>query len=293
MSAGGSESAISYPLVLPASRWKRALKLVIGEALTRLLPGRAARVLRKGDPMQFGTLDRWLVAGWVARARRSGNWDALNGIQQRFWAGRGGALFATVDDVAARFEQRFLRHHAGIVEALKTEIVRAGFTPAGLCEIGSGNGLALDHLVQQLPAIPEFIGLDLNPEAASSNRARWPDPRRRFVTGEAVDWLRQNARPGWIYFSNAGVLEYLTQARLDELLQLLAGRSPALFALVEPLAPDHDLASEPDSRSFGAEFTNSHNHPERFRRAGWELCFQQEVRVDHLRHLLLVARKIG
>ena len=44
MSSGGSESAISYPLVLPANRWKRGLKLVIGETLTRLLPGRAARM---------------------------------------------------------------------------------------------------------------------------------------------------------------------------------------------------------------------------------------------------------
>lgn len=293
MSAAGSEAAISYPLVLPASRWKRWLKLLVGEALTRLLPGQAERVLHEGDPMQFGTLERWLVAGWVARTRRSGDWDVLNGVQQRFWAGRGGALFATVDEVAARFEQRFLKHHAGIVDALKAEITRSAFTPAGLCEIGSGNGLALDYLVQQLPAIPQFVGLDLNPEAASSNRARWPDPRRRFVTGEAVAWLDAHAEPGWVYFSNAGVLEYLTQAQLDRLLGLLAARPPALFALVEPLAPDHDLEREPDSRSFGAEFTNSHNHPERFRRAGWDIRFQQEVRVGALRHLLLVARKIG
>jgi hypothetical protein len=135
---GGTEAAISYPLVLPASRWKRGLKLVVGELLTRLLPARARRVLDEGDPMQFGSLDRWLVAGWVARARRSGDWDALNGLQQRFWAGRGGALFATVDEVAARFEQRFLKHHAAIVDALAAEIAVAGFTPAGLCEIGSG-----------------------------------------------------------------------------------------------------------------------------------------------------------
>ena len=67
---GGTEAAISYPLVLPASRWKRQLKLRLGELLTRLLPGRAARVLHVGDPMHFSGLDRWLVAGWVARARR-------------------------------------------------------------------------------------------------------------------------------------------------------------------------------------------------------------------------------
>lgn len=294
MSAGGgTEAAISYPLVLPASRWKRQLKLRLGELLTRLLPARAARVLHEGDPMHFSGLDRWLVAGWVARARRSGDWDALNGLQQRFWAGQGGALFATVGEVAARFEQRFLRHHVGVVDALEREIAAAGFTPQGLCEIGSGNGLALDYLCRRLEGIPRFIGLDLNPEAAVSNRARWSDPKLEFVTGEAVAWLRDQARPGWIYFSNAGVLEYLTEAKLDELLGVLATRGPALFALVEPIAPDHDLAGEPGSRTFGAEFTYSHNHPERFRRAGWELRFQDEVRLGNLRHLLLVARKIG
>ncbi|MDP3859248.1 MAG: class I SAM-dependent methyltransferase [Stagnimonas sp.] len=292
-SDGASETAISYPLVLPAQRWKRIPKLLLGELLVGLLPGRAGRVLRDGDPMHFNRLDRLLLAGWVARARRSGDWDALNGVQQRFWAGRGGALFARVGEVAARFEQRFLRHHLGVVDALERELAGAGFAPAGLCEIGSGNGLALDYLSRRLGSIPQFIGLDLNPEAARANAARWPAPRLRFVTGEAVAWLEAHAEPGWVYFSNAGVLEYLTQAQLDRLLGLLAARPPALFALVEPLAPDHDLERELDSRSFGAEFTNSHNHPARFRRAGWEIRFQQEVRVGALRHLLLVARKIG
>lgn len=286
--AENSEAAICYPLALPESRWRRIVKLLLGNTLTRLMPARAQQVLREGDPMRFGSLDRLLVTGWVARARCSGDWDALNGLQQRFWAGQGGALFATVDTVAARFEQRFIKHHLGVVVALEQALQQCP-PVGGLCEIGSGNGMVLNYLRERLGGIPQFVGLDLNPEAARSNTARWPDPKLRFVTGEAVSWLAAHAEPGWVYFSNAGVLEYLTEAKLDELLRLLAARRPALFALVEPLAPDYALESETASRTHGPEFTYSHNHPERFRRAGWEILFQQDLRVEDRRHLLLVA----
>lgn len=289
--AAGSEAAICYPLALPENRWRRIAKMLLGASLTWLLSARAQRVLHEGDPMQFGSLDRLLVTGWVARARRSGNWDALNGLQQRFWAGQGGALFATVDTVAARFEQRFLKHHLGVVTALEQALQQSP-PVGGLCEIGSGNGMVLHYLSQRLLGIPQFIGLDLNPEAARSNTARWPDPKLRFVTGEAVGWLAAHAEPGWVYFSNAGVLEYLTEAKMDEMLTLLAARRPALFALIEPIAPDYALEGETASRTHGAEFTYSHNHPERFRRAGWQIIFQQDLRVEDRRHLLLVARII-
>lgn len=286
-----SESAIHYPLQLPRSRWRAQIKLTLGRVLLALLPGQAKAVLQHGDPMDFTGLQRLLVAGHLHRARRSGDWAALTPIQQRFWAGRGGKLFNSVQGVADRFETWFLGPHQAVVEALAPEI-GDGKGWQQLVELGSGNGLALDFLSRRFPGLPLLTGVDLNAESAVSNTARYGNPRLRFVAGEASAWVQQNTSGRQVWFSNAGVLEYLSEAQVLGIYKNISQQpQSAVFALVEPLQPGHDLATETASRVNLLEHSHSHNHPALFRQAGWQIRYQQETATTGLRWLMVVAVK--
>ena len=283
------ESAIQYPLTLPAGRLSRTTKLLVGELLLGCLPARGRKVLAEGDPMQFSRLDRLLLAGHIARARKTGEWAPLSQVQQRFWSGQGGMLFNSVRDVADRFESWFLGKHQAIVEALAAEI-GDGSGWLALNELGSGNGLALDYLSRRFPALPMLRGIDLNSEAATANTARYANGRLQFITAEASAWVAGNAGPQCIWFSNAGVLEYLPEASVACIYQTIAKTgAPALFALVEPLAASHDLHTHHHSLINEGEHSYSHNHAVLLKAAGWSLCYQTEMPLAGLRWQLLVA----
>jgi len=286
-----SESAIHYPLQLPRSRWRAAVKLGLGRWLCRLLPRQAEAVLREGDPMDFGRLQKLLVAGHLDRARQTGDWAALIPIQQRFWAGRGGKLFNSVQGVADRFQSWFLGPHQAVVEALALEI-GDGQGWEQLVELGSGNGLALDFLSRRFPALPRLTGVDLNAESAISNTARYGNPRLHFVAAEASAWVHGHALGRQVWFSNAGVLEYLSEAQVLGIYRDIAAQpEAAVFALVEPLQQGHDLATETASRVNLLEHSHSHNHPALLQQAGWQIRYQQETTTTSLRWLMVVAVK--
>lgn len=288
--SGARESDIRYPLALPAQRIRRACKLWLGRILLALMPARGARVLMEGDPMHFGQLDRLLLAGHLAIARRRGDWSKLSGVQQRFWAGQGGALFNTVKDVADRFESWFLGPHQAVVDAL-AEQLGDGSDWHALVELGSGNGRALDFLSHRFAELPQLVGVDLNASAAAANTARYQNARLNFVAAEATAWVEEYARPKTVWFSNAGVLEYLTQSQVSGIYQHIARRaSPALFALVEPLAPTHDLAVSAHSEINAGEHSYSHHHAALLMQAGWTICYQCELEITGIRWQLLVAR---
>ncbi|MES2682081.1 MAG: class I SAM-dependent methyltransferase [Pseudomonadota bacterium] len=286
-----SESAIHYPLQLPASRWRAALKLILGRLLLTAMPRQGESVLHSGDPMAFTALQRLLVAGHLERARRTGDWDALTPIQSRFWAGRGGQLFNSVQGVADRFQTWFLGPHQAVVDAL-AEQIGDGSGWQGLTELGSGNGLALDFLSRRFPALPMLTGVDLNGESAAANSARYNNPRLRFVAAEACDWVRRHAEGGQVWFSNAGVLEYLSESQVLGIYQALAQAPGAsVFALVEPIEQAHDLARQAGSIINTLEHSHSHNHPALLQKTGWSLRYQQETTVIGLRWLMVVAVK--
>lgn len=285
-----AEPEIRYPLLLPDNPWRRALKVGLGRIALALLPRRAEQLLADGDPMDFSTIDRLVVTGWMSRAARTADWPALSALHQRFWEGRGGAAFNTAPEIARRFEEWFLGSHARALETLRRQL--DGQHCRALCEIGSGNGLALEHASRTLTQIPRFIGVDINRTATKLNAQRWhDDPRLEFVHADAAQWITHNAEPGWAYFSNAGVLEYFPQATVEKLYRRTASLGgPAWWVLTEPVYRDYDLATETESRPSGPEFSFSHNHPHLLRRAGWEVVEVTETETAGMRFLSVCAR---
>lgn len=281
---------VQFPLAEAAGPGlKASFKAALGTLLLPLFRARADRLAAGDVSGALGRLDRLLIAGLVQRHERAGTLDRLAGLHDWLWAGEQALRFH--EQAQARFQHWWLARHSAIVAPLLDELRDRAGAYSVLCEIGCGSGLVLDDLSRRLPQLSRYIGIDLSEAQTRRNRERYVDrPQLQFESGDAAAWLQAHAQPGWIYFSNAGVLEYFTERRLRGLLGDAAARGPAAFAIVEPLAADHDLERDTASRPYGAERSWSHAYPQLFRDGGWTLCWQQELVFAGQRWLLLLAR---
>ncbi len=256
----------------------------MGRICLALSPGLRERLIAGEQPR-----DRWqrfALQAIVHGMERKGNTEGIARLQQHYWAAAD--VVAYHDGVDDRFDSMFLKAHQAIVEQLTTAARNAGCTT--LCEIGCGSGRVLAHFAASAPDLERLVGIDLSPQQVALNGQRHLDPRLAFVAADAVEWIRTNGRSHWSYLSYGGVLEYLPQERLNGLLRTVAGRSPVVFGLVEPLASSFDVDRATMSQHYGAERSLSHPYPKAFRDAGFEITWQEESLVDGHRFLMLVAR---
>jgi len=84
-------------------------------------------------------------------------------------------------------------------------------------------------------------------------------------------------------------LEYLSQASVENLFQLIANSGNNLLFLIEPLAEDYHLESETDSRIYGIEHSYAHNHPHLLKRSGFQILQYEEVNILNTRMQIIVA----
>lgn len=281
---------VQFPLARARPGLRQSLKCLLGRALMPLFPLRLQQLQRGDVGERLGRVDRLLLAALVARHEKAGSLDQLGALHDWLWASEQATRFH--DQAQARFDDWWLQHHSAILEPLTREISDHPGTWTTLCEIGCGSGLVLADLARRLPTLQQFVGLDLSAAQISRSRqAHAANPRLRFEAGDGAAWLRGHAAPGWLLFSNAGVLEYFAPDKLLGLLRDLAQtRPPLAIASIEPIADDYDLQRETASRIYGPERSWSHNYPRLYREAGFELLWQRELRVGGLRWLLLFAR---
>ena len=288
-----SIQGVQYPLAQPASAWKRWLKVCVGKLLALVLPSRM-RLLRAGQwpSARLSKLDKQLIAVLVDEHERSGTLGALSGLHQSLW--RADQAVSVHAQAEARFQTWWVGRHSAVIAPLReamTERAAAGAPVQTLCEIGCGSGSVLADIVQRLPELDALIGLDLNQKQTEANRLRFRDqPRLRFETADATRWIASDAQPGWAYLVNGGVLEYFSEAMLQDLFITIArDKAPALFMLVEPIALDYDLERETASRPYNFERSLGHNYPYWLRRCGWRVRWQKRQEVGGNCWLLLVA----
>lgn len=136
------------------------------------------------------------------------------------WRGRAGKAWhdlaqARLADPAAR-AQEFETVRGPLVAALE-DMVDAGRVST-VCELGTGNGLFLEHLATRLGAVKRLVGLDLNEAQIRDNRARPVDVRLEFVVADAAEWVDRHAEPHTVFVA-CETLEFLTE---DEMLTLFA-----------------------------------------------------------------------
>ncbi|MHA6262535.1 methyltransferase domain-containing protein [Arenibacterium sp. CAU 1754] len=270
------------------SQLKDTLKYVVGRGAEILMPvlGREIDANRNTD--RAPRLKRAIVQARLQRAKSQGDEGRIETALAAFWKGKTGDRFHENHN-AHRFDL-FEAEHAGVISELARQIGASGLSFPRMVEIGCGDGQVLEYCADHLPMVERFIGLDINAAVIERTaRAMQADTRLAFVEAEACEWLTANPEPGTILLSNGGVLEYLTQANVDRLLQALVAHRPATVVLVEPVAPDHDLATQPDSFVFGYENSFSHNHRERLIAAGLTVVHARELPLGGVRWMLMIG----
>lgn len=277
---------VNFPLRLPSSPAKRAIKVLIGRILLSLNRARESQLESGEVEHPFSLSDRLRVAALVDRHLKQGTMDRLARIQERFWAGQQATSFHT--QAEKRFQTWWIERHSIVATWMLDEIKRLPGAYHELVEIGCGSGLVLADLATRL-SFGRFVGLDLSEEQIRINRERFRDPRLHFEAGDAAAWIDQELKPGSIVFTNAGVLEYFSTDRLAALLSCVASRSPAMIAIVEPLGLDYDPDLESEPRTYGAENSLSRPYLRMLRHAGFTIRqFKSDVCDGH-RMLICLA----
>lgn len=272
------------------NRFKNGLRIVLGRIAARAMP-HLVREIEAG--VQTGRdirLKRWILFAHTRAAVEHGSEADISSALQSQWRSEIADDF--YDKYADRFEEWFLGPHQIIVD----EMVRlqAEMPFRRLVEVGCGDGRVLAHCAERMPEIPECVGVDINPTIIARNSKTFAAaPRLRFVAGNAESWLAREAGPATLLFSYGGVLEYFDPAALRRIFSDLAGNPGPAVALVEPVAPGHDLDNNTRSYNFGQERSFSHNHAALLSQAGFTVRYRSEIQLGGVRWMMLLARMSG
>lgn len=265
-----------------------ALKLVVGRFAEFAFAGLGQEIDEVRNTAHAVQLKRAIVYARVRRAHERGDDAGIDRALAAYWkAGPGDWFYNSLVEARVRL---FREQHAVAIDTFARLIDGSSVKFRRLVEIGCGDGRVLAECARRLPRIPEVIGLDINAAAiAHASSSRLTDGRLAFVNAEARTWLKRNPRPGTVVLSNNGVLEYLSQDHVDELLHAIAAAPPAGVVLIEPVAPEHDLQRQPKSFPFGREYSFSHNHRRRLTHAGFDVVFERETHAAQIRLMLMVG----
>ena len=268
---------------------KNKVKIGIGRLTQIFLPWVAAEIDTNRNPERATTLKKLVVYSRTHRAKSQGNTGQLEQALSDFWKGNTGDRFhsAFIDE---RFKL-FLKLHANIIDDLAQETTESETTFSRLVEVGCGDGQVLNYCANRLLDIPGFVGLDINHAAIERAKlTNGSNPNNlAFINGDALAWLDEHPQQGTIILTNGGVLEYFSQPSVVRLFETLAKSLPAAFVLVEPLMPEHDLATDNSSIVFGRENSFSHNYPNLLENAGFSIRSQSDFVHGSTRWIMILA----
>lgn len=267
--------------------FKDHLKIQLGRAFSVLFAKRARELQNLPTGYPHGLKDRMLMAFLKENARLTNNTGFFEQLHADFWQGQSGEVFSSNCD--HRFDDLFLNKQAADVKHLQKFWTERGIKH--IVEIGCCSGLHLQHLTTNLPGVVSAVGIDINTTQINLN-CRNPDfdPRIKFIAADGGQWLMGNAQPNTLFVTNGGVLEYISQQRLTEILSYVSKNlSPAMFFTVEPIAPDHDFENSIESIPFGEELSFSHNYQRMYESTGFRVLRQRHVDFESWRMMTTIA----
>jgi trans-aconitate methyltransferase len=266
---------------------RERLRVLVGGVAELALPALAREIDEGRSSGRSLKLKRAIVHARLRRAERRNDAAALEHALQARWRSDVSEDFYTA--YVTRFDGWFHGPHYRLIDAL-VDAVAANPRLVRLVEVGCGDGRALAHLADRLPALQELVGLDLNARIIARDvRIHGHRPRLRFVHGDACRWLVEETRAGTILFSYGGALEYVSEADLTAIFARLARHRDTAVALVEPVDPHHDLTSDAGSHPHGQERSFSHNHRALLTAAGYTMRFAEELMLHGVRWMMILA----
>ena len=266
---------------------KPIIKSVLGKIALWAFPDRAKLIEKTiGDAPNYGLLNRIIRVGLIRNIKEQ---DRLALLHHRFWAGAAGNQFHK--RAVKRFENWFLTEHVSLIDELERLPEYNKRKYKFLYEIGCGDGQLINYLSNRLTSLEHFVGIDINADVIALNNQYCRKENLEFTCGNATEWICQNGRPKAIFFTNGGVLEYFSMKQITDLLNKIATDfKPSVFAIIEPLAIDYNVETEMESRTFGNEFSFSHNYEKLFTTNGFTILYQRETMTGGHRWILMLSK---
>ena len=194
--------------------------------------------------------------------------------REKFWGAKSGKKWHDAKKELYKDENKFeqyLKFKSPLVKQISELCYSSRFKT--ICEIGTGTGMFLDYLSNQLSMVNEFIGIDLNKEQILENQQNYNNPKLKFIKTEIAEFVNKSCGNSTIFVA-CGVFEYFTQNELEELFQLISKKvKPAAIAISEPINLDlkNDFLSKPRGN-----IAYSHNYPYLMKKYNYHI-FQKEV----------------
>ncbi len=263
-------------------------KFCAGATLARLFPNRTTLMAQGFTLPEFAfdqplsPVDR-LIRQYLGARYRSTPED-LERLHCEFWKHQNptGWYQATKD----RIQRSYVPIFGDLVEGAASLMDQCQIH--NVIEFGTGNGDWLNYLRTKWNTPQRFLGIDLATQQIEENRTRYP--AFEFMSGDLTEWVKQNRTEHTVFVTHCGVLEYLSEASLQRLLNdLISLHRKSVLFWIEPIAADFDLQSERYSQTLGNEFSFSHPYPTLIRRSGFELQTLTEKSVEGFRMLCLTA----
>lgn len=275
-------------------RTKQTLKGCIGYTLSVLLPQKTNEIKKNHFTIQYQSLsrcDQLIIEGIKWRSLITKQTQFISDIHKTFWQNESAVEFHHKNQ--HRFETVSLRYFQDIVLFCKDHVTKKENTFSSIVEIGTGSGQFLQHLSVQIPSITQMIGLDLSKTQTEQNIVRYQGTSLTFIDGDAFQWIHQQSIRHTIFFTHNGVLEYFSEKNLLALFSFIAqNKTPALFAIIEPIAENLDFNQTTESQPFGGDFSFSHNYPHLFKTTGWHILYQKEVWLENRSRILLLVAEV-
>lgn len=259
------------------------LIMTFGNTLVLLRPKKAQelsenRITLVHKPKHNMSISERLMRGALIRKLdKIQDHKAIAELNRDFWINKKATeLFADLEDT---FETDFLPHCTFIFDLLKNELSDQSEEFSTLVEIGTGNGDVLNYLSSEFPEINRFVGIDLSPDQIEINNKRFTNNKKlEFVAADAFDWVKEHGHGNTIFVTSRGVLEYFLEPRLQELFKIINGLGKTIFIAIEPNGANHNFDTNPKSQLYGHEPSFSHNYPQLFKNAGFNIWhFSQKI----------------
>ena len=189
--------------------------------------------------------------------------------REKFWGSSAGKKWHDLEKES--FEQSIKESRYLLINQL-SDFLSKNPKYKTICEIGTGNGMLLDHLSKKFKKVKNFMGIDINKAQIDENKRKYKNTNLKFIHSEITDLFNKKNLKNTLFIS-WGTLEFFTEKEIMELLKLIKKETTnSAIAIGEPT--NIDLKKQKTSKPRG-KAAYSHNYPFLLNKEGYKIIKQE------------------
>lgn len=235
---------------------------------------------------RLNILDRMILRGLQALYNKSSD---KNHLMEYVWSSPTGKAWYDEFPVDLTTDKSLYEATSTSIQQIQSLITDQAAGYFEFLEIGTADGLMLNHLSNHLVTIDKFIGVDLNPLAIEQNRKKYKEKSKlHFFCDDAENFIAQKRGKGIIIFASRS-FTCVTQEKLENILRLTAQNfTKAIIALQETCHPDFESYQSSIHRPNTMMYL--HNYPALLSKYGFEILHSENFGINK-DFIVIVAKK--